>query len=218
MTPGFTGKHRESRICPPTAKSNLRSGQNGRPQANKTINAALSEITSGGGWCKQGRPRHGDRPFVEYGGRHLVSPRSAAGPEVRRLLEMVHRFANRVVGGEERRKHRAADVGRVRAGDDGVFDFDGAADRDRRPTAARDRPSSAHSMTTSRQRSGNRSIASTASANSCRTLTAVTTSTSSSTKTSNVSKSPTETSCVTRLRRRSDRAARAENLEINLLH
>lgn len=50
---------------------------------------------------------------------------------------MIHHFTDRVVGGKEGREHRAADVGRVRTGNDGFLDFDAATDRDRGTATAR---------------------------------------------------------------------------------
>jgi hypothetical protein len=67
----------------------------------------------------------------------LVAARTSAGTEVGRLLQMIHHLADGMIGGEEGGEHRAADISRVRSGNDAVLNFDGPANRDSRPAATR---------------------------------------------------------------------------------
>ena len=77
-----------------------------------------------------------DRLF-DHGRCPLLPARSAACAEMRRALELVHHLADGMVRRQERREHRAADVGRMRAGDQRLLNGDGSSHRNGRAPSTR---------------------------------------------------------------------------------
>jgi hypothetical protein len=109
-------RRREFVVASGRDRTMLIGGERDAADVSEMIAVALRANEIACAALQPGKERIVPHGFVEHGGRNLLSAWTSAGAEMSRGLELIHELGDRMVVGEKRREHGAADIGRMRTG------------------------------------------------------------------------------------------------------